>query len=477
MLYLIALLEWFTTLAVQMIALRLATPIVGSSIILTSVFIGIILLALSAGYYAWWRVASKYSASKLRVMLAGFLLFSGLYYGAITFATQEHLLEMWLGMTNNYILTLFVVALLLFFIPVFIDAQTIPLLTELLPESSKGKAAGSMLFASTIWSFLWSVGTSIWLFEHMGVRNTGILTCVILFACAIMLLWKKYRKRARTVIVGGLFFSRYMRSVQQTALDRISGLLYHHDSAYQEILIREQPRKTWGVARIFHTNRSFASGIMKDTKESPFDYLIEVMQLTDLIKPKRVLVIGTAWFTYPYQLSKLDYVEQVDAVDIDGSIKDIAEKYFLEETLSNKITFIPQSARYVVNQAVKNGTKYDLILIDAYNGKTLPDELATIEFFAGLKKLTTPEGIMANFILDSDLDSDLATNILTSRRHIFGDVWTKNVSNNSQKTFDNFIITAVKPTPDYTNFTNIWQLYTDDRRTTETDLVSMWRGK
>jgi hypothetical protein len=83
-------------------------------------------------------------------MLAGFLLFSGLYYGAITFATQEHLLEMGLGMTNNYILTLFVVALLLFFIPVFIDAQTIPLLTELLPESSKGKAAGSMLFASTI---------------------------------------------------------------------------------------------------------------------------------------------------------------------------------------------------------------------------------------------------------------------------------------------------------------------------------------
>jgi spermidine synthase len=109
----------------------------------------------------------------------------------------------------------------------------------------------------------------------------------------------------------------------------------------------------------------------------------------------------------------------------------------------------------VVNQAVKNGTKYDLILIDAYNGKTLPDELATIEFFAGLKALTTPQGIMANFILDSDLDSDLATNILTSRRHVFGDVWTMNVSKNPQKTFDNFIITAIQTTPDYSNFTKI----------------------
>jgi hypothetical protein len=40
-------------------------------------------------------------------------------------------------------------------------------------------------------------------------------------------------------------------------------------------------------------------------------------------------------------------------VDIDGSIKEIAETYFLEEKLSPKITFIPQSARYVVNQAIK----------------------------------------------------------------------------------------------------------------------------
>jgi hypothetical protein len=63
------------------------------------------------------------------------------YYGCITFVTQEYLLERGLSMTSNYIFTLFFAALLLFFIPVFIDAQTIPLLTELLPEESKGKAA------------------------------------------------------------------------------------------------------------------------------------------------------------------------------------------------------------------------------------------------------------------------------------------------------------------------------------------------
>lgn len=460
-----------------MIALRLATPIVGSSIILTSVFIWIILLALSAGYYAGGINASKYPAPKLRRILAWFLLFSGLYYGCITFVSQEYLLEWWLNTTNNYIFTLFFAALILFFLPVFIDAQTIPLLTELLPEASKGKAAGSMLFASTIGSFLGSVGTSIWLFETLGVKNTGIVTCLILFLCAALLLRKAHRQRAIGILVCSILFGGYMRSVQQRSREHISGILYHHDSAYQEILVRIQNRHDGKPVKIFHTNRSFASGIYTDNKESPFDYLKEVMVLTDLLKPKRVLVIWTAWFTYPYQLSKLPYVEQIDAVDIDPSMQRIAEQYFLEEPLSPKITFIPQSARYVVNEAVKAWTKYDLILIDAYNGKTLPDELATKEFFAWLQKLTTQNGIIANFILDSDLDSDLAKNVLTTRRDVFGQVRTKNVSNNTAKTFDNFIVTASPARAEYKLFTAIWQRYTDDKRTTETDLVSMWRGK
>ncbi len=460
-----------------MIALRLATPIVGSSIILTSVFIWIILLALSAGYYAWGVVASKYNKQQLRPILAWFLTFSGLYYGCITFLTQERLLERWLAMTSSYIFTLFFTATILFFLPVFIAAQTIPLLTELLPEASKGKAAGSMLFASTIGSFLGSVGTSILLFESIGVRMTWIVTCIILFLCSMMLLRKWHRRWVYALLAATFLFSLSMYVFYTHSLDRISGLLYHHDSAYQEILIREQTRKDGKTVKIFHTNRSFASGIYTDSKESPFDYLKEVMLLTEQIKPKQILVIGTAGFTYPYQLSKLDYVERVDAVDIDPSIKQIAEDHFLEEKLSDKIVFIPQSARYVVNEAIRQGKTYDLILIDAYNGKTLPDELATIEFFAWLAQLTTPQGIIANFILDSNLDSDLAANVLSSRRHIFGDVWTKNVSNNPEKTFDNFVVTATQPTPQYTRFTPIWHLYTDDKRTTETDLVTMWRDK
>lgn len=63
--YLVALLEGFSTLAVEIIGLRMAAPLVGSSIILTSVYLGIILCALSVGYYVGGRVTTKVTKHNL----------------------------------------------------------------------------------------------------------------------------------------------------------------------------------------------------------------------------------------------------------------------------------------------------------------------------------------------------------------------------------------------------------------------------
>lgn len=52
MLLFVVLTEGFTTLALQLVALRSAVPLVGSSIVLTSVVIGVILLALAVGYWS-----------------------------------------------------------------------------------------------------------------------------------------------------------------------------------------------------------------------------------------------------------------------------------------------------------------------------------------------------------------------------------------------------------------------------------------
>jgi hypothetical protein len=51
---------------------------------------------------------------------------------------------------------------------------------------------------------------------------------------------------------------------------------------------------------------------------------------------------------------------------VDSSLKDLSEKYFLKEKLSNKINFIVEPSRYFLNQAIKNNKFYDDIVIDIY---------------------------------------------------------------------------------------------------------------
>jgi hypothetical protein len=109
------------------------------------------------------------------------------------------LLHWLLETTGAYILTLFLTVLLLFFLPVFFASQTIPLLTQVVPTASKGEAAGTILFASTIGSFLGSVVTSIVLFQYIGVFKTGILVSVALLC--VTALWRRKTHPRRVLVV------------------------------------------------------------------------------------------------------------------------------------------------------------------------------------------------------------------------------------------------------------------------------------
>ncbi|MBP6256201.1 hypothetical protein KA405_00315 [Patescibacteria group bacterium] len=53
------------------------------------------------------------------------------------------------------------------------------------------------------------------------------------------------------------------------------------------------------------------------------------------------------------------------------------------------------------------------------------------------------------------MDSTLTTNLLTTRRSVFGDVWLKNVSNNATNKFNNYIVTTHQADSFYKNFTTI----------------------
>ncbi len=467
--YLVAFLEWFSTLAVEIVAMRIAIPVVGSSIVLTSVFLWVVLLALSAWYRSGGVLSSKMNTHQRVVALGWSLLFAGVWYLLISFAWERQLLEFMIESSWSYLLTLFVVAWALFFLPVFVASHTIPLLTDLLDEPSKGKAAGVILFASTVGSFFGSTVTSIILFEKIWVSMTWVLVwCWLIFLSSFVLYRSKKKLSLLSFLLWVFLSSWYLLNQQWTSV------VYSFDSAYQQIEVYDAESKGKSI-RVFSTNGAYSSAIYLDDQEdeSPFKYINEILRISDIVKPKKVLIIGAAWFVYPQLLSSRQYVEDIVAVDIDPSVKRITEEYFFNESLESKIEFIPRSARGVIYDFEKEWERFDLIFLDAYNDKSVPEELVSLEFFEDVSALLTEGGVIAaNMILDPSFESDFSQSSLSTMGAWIWSLRSKNVTGNPWSVLDNVMVLNREFTW-YTPVSVSKQIYTDDRSRAGVDNVKM----
>ncbi len=467
-LYLVALVEWYSTLAVQIIAMRLAIPVVGSSIVLTSIFMGIILLALSAGYWSGGVLAARMSHQSITKTLWAALLFAGVRYVTISFWFEVVLLESLLEHVW-YIATLFLVSTILFFVPVFLASHTIPLLTELLPETSKGKSAGKMLFVSTIWSFLWSIVTSVVLFQTIGVYMSGLLVWVSVSVLAAIVY--RYADRTRAIIAVVIAVLQWVAYglIRSPQVD-----WYSHDSAYQHIQIYDRVYEERPI-RVFSLNDAYSSAIYTDEEwGTPFQYINEALDITKQLKPKNILVIWSAGFVYPELAALFPYVHDIDTIDIDPEVLTVAQDVFLERDLHSKIDFFPYSGRYAINTFLKSQKSYDLIFLDAYNGKSLPDELVTREFFLWIDDLLSDEWVLiANMIMDSNMESTFADKVSATLSSVRDELYIRNITNNPNFENDNFIV-STRAFDDYIplNSPDV-QIYTDDLSTAEVDVVEM----
>jgi len=176
-----------------------------------------------------------------------------------------------------------------------------------------------------------------------------------------------------------------------------------------------------------------------------------------------ILVIGAAWFTFPQEVSRYHYVEQIDVVDIDPNLRDLAETYFLKEKLSSKINFIPEPSRYFLSSS---DASYDMIFVDVYTGKSIPAQVLTREFFDNLKSKS--ENIYLNLVLDPSLSSYLSRSVVTTLLDIFPEIYHKNMNLDNQYV-TNFIFTNNQKEGYIEGVEDWWTIYTDDKHRIEYD--------
>ncbi len=109
--------------------------------------------------------------------------------------------------------------------------------------------------------------------------------------------------------------------------------------------------------------------------------------------PQRVLIIGLGGGTLPMALRQMFPDLQIDTVEIDPAVTRVAEKFFNFKR-DDKLHVAEEDGRVFVKKAMKTGTRYDIVMLDAFADDYIPEHLSTREFLTEVKSILTPDGVV-----------------------------------------------------------------------------------
>lgn len=122
----------------------------------------------------------------------------------------------------------------------------------------------------------------------------------------------------------------------------------------------------------------------------------------------RVLSVGLGGGTLPNAIRSYFPSAKVTTVELDPQMLQAAKDYmFFEESKNNEVVI--QDARYFIRKQQKE--KYDVVLLDAFDGEYIPEHLTTQEFLQEVKSILKPGGmVLANTFSHKDFyDSESVT--------------------------------------------------------------------
>ena len=176
--------------------------------------------------------------------------------------------------------------------------------------------------------------------------------------------------------------------------------LYEKNSLYQFIMVDEDLE--WKIRYVLvNTKKDRPQGgiLVDDPDQLLYEYTR--MAFTSLAfldrEPENVLFVGLGAGVMPRYFNKHYPDANVDAVEIDPEMFEIAKKYFYFQENANMKVHIQDGRIYLK----KTTNKYDMIFLDAYRGEHIPFHLTTVEFLREIKKKLKEGGVVVSNILSS----------------------------------------------------------------------------
>ena len=222
------------------------------------------------------------------------------------------------------------------------------------------------------------------------------------------------------------------------------GIRYIHQerSLYRNIVVTEDSRQR--CMRFTITDRSGQNQscrYLDDPVALVFPYA--KMTLSSLLvqpEPQRILIVGLGGGTLPDTYGLLFPDAEIIISEIDDAVFRVAREYFDFEE-SEKVTVDIGDARVYIKRAGLRGEKFDLVILDAFNGEYIPEHLMTREFLEEVKRLLPEDGmVVANTFSTSRLYAAESN----TYRDVFGEFYNIRIPGTGNRV----IVASMQPLPD-----------------------------
>ena len=398
------------SLGAEIAVARLMAPFFGASTIVWANTIGVVLVALSLGYWLGGRLADRNPSLQglcKIVLLAAVLLAAVPFIARPFFDISVDALDS--ISAGAFVGSLFAV-LALVAIPVLLLGAASPYALRLaVPDvEHAGRIAGRLYAISTAGSLTGTMLSSLLLIPVVGTQRTFLAFALVIGVTAVAGLGIRFAPAAAAIAAA---LAIPVGTVKASADGEV---IYETETETQYAQVVEEADGD----RLLELNEGQAIHSLY----KPGSYLtgrywdgLIVMPFAALDRPpERVAILGNAAGTAARMYGHYFPDARVDGVEIDGELTEIGRRYF--DLSGPNLHTYTDDARPWLRQSSGD---YDVIVVDAYRQPYIPFYLATREFFELVRDRLAQGGVVVVNVGHPEGNDDLEKAVSATMADVF----------------------------------------------------------
>jgi predicted membrane-bound spermidine synthase len=389
------------SLGAEIAAVRLLAPYFGASTIVWANTIGVVLVALSVGYWLGGRLADRHPNMRALCLVA---LSAAVMLALVPFVADP-LLDVAVNALDEISAGAFVGSLLavlaLVAVPVLLLGTVSPWAIRLAVHSVEeaGTVAGRLYALSTAGSLLGTLLSALVLIPLVGTRRTFLIFAL---AIAVVAVWGLRPVRRWALAPAAIAALIALPVGTLKAHTELGGRVIHEaETEYQYARVIEYP----DGSRSLELNEGQADHSVCAAECDPgpggprhpssvltgsyWDSQLILSFAGQAEAPRRVAILGNAAGTISRGYEEFFPRTRVDGVEIDSELSEIGRRYF--DMNNPRLHLYHEDARPFLRRI---DASYDVISVDAYRQPYIPFYLTTVEFFETARDRLAQGGVV-----------------------------------------------------------------------------------